>query len=371
MYTLPRNYVRRILGVCLGLGAWFYGMSFKQIVILGIIGLIFLFVIVPSIFRWSTLVQRQMVFLPWVHWPKHVDFDKPENEGLSGARNFYISTDLKVEVGVWHILPQDLIEESEKKSEKEKKDWFETSLSNGPAPIVLYLHGNTGSRAREHRIELYKVLQKLNYHVICFDYRGYADSSPITPSKTGVVQDALKVYEYAKSLAKETPIIVYGHSLGTAVSTEAVAQLCEQGDPPKALILESPFNNIHDEIKNHPMSFLWRKMPWFKWFFTGTLTKNDVGFVSDQRIGQIYVPILIMHAKDDLVVPYMLGERLYQAALAKRPLDAKPVNFVSFESELGLAHIFIYSAAETPSIIEHFVSKSIDDNWSDDPTKKI
>ena len=107
-----------------------------------------------------------------VHWPKHVDFDKPENEGLSGARNFYISTDLKVEVGVWHILPQDLIAESEKKSEKEKKDWFETSLSNSPAPIVLYLHGNTGSRAREHRIELYKVLQKLNYHVICFDIRG-------------------------------------------------------------------------------------------------------------------------------------------------------------------------------------------------------
>ena len=42
-----------------------YFRSFKQIVILGIIGLIFLFVIVPSIFRWSTLVQRQMVFLPW------------------------------------------------------------------------------------------------------------------------------------------------------------------------------------------------------------------------------------------------------------------------------------------------------------------
>ena len=62
-------------------------------------------------------------------------------------------------------------------------------------------------------------------------------------------------------------------------------------------LTESPFNNIHDEIKNHPMSFLWRKMPWFKWFFTGTLTKNDVGFISDQRIGQIYVPILIMHAK--------------------------------------------------------------------------
>ena len=67
----------------------------------------------------------------------------------------------------------------------------------------------------------------------------------------------------------------------------------------------------------------------------------------------------------------MLGERLYQAALAKRPLDAKPVNFVSFESELGLAHIFIYSAPNTPSIIEHFVSKSINDDWSKDQPKKI
>ncbi len=119
----------------------------------------------------------------------------------------------------------------------------------------------------------------------------------MTPSKTGVVQDALQVYDYVKQRAKDSPIIVYGHSLGTAVSTEAVAQLCESGNPPMGLILESPFNNIHDEIARHPMSFLWRKMPWFKWFFTGTLTKNDVGFISDQRIGSIYIPILIMHAK--------------------------------------------------------------------------
>ena len=147
-----------------------------------------------------------------VHWPKHIDFDKPENEGLQGARNFYINTDLKVEVGVWHILPHDLINEGQNKSQ----NWFDKSLSNGQT-IILYLHGNTGSRAREHRIELYKVLQKLNYHIICFDYRGYADSSPMTPSKTGVVDDALRVYEHTKKLAKDVPIIVYGHSLGKSL----------------------------------------------------------------------------------------------------------------------------------------------------------
>ena len=45
------------------------------------------------------------------------------------------------------------------------------------------------------------------------------------------------------------------------------------------------------------MAALWRKMPWFEWFFSGTLTKNDVGFVSDQHIKDIHIPILILHAK--------------------------------------------------------------------------
>ena len=84
--------------------------------------------------------------------------------------------------------------------------FHEFFFQNG-RPIVLYLHGNTGSRAREHRINLYKVLQNLNYHIVCFDYRGYADSSPIVPSKTGVVEDTLKVYDYVKSHAKNSPII--------------------------------------------------------------------------------------------------------------------------------------------------------------------
>jgi abhydrolase domain-containing protein 12 len=50
------------------------------------------------------------------------------------------------------------------------------------------------------------------------------------------------------------------------------------------------------------MSFLWRKMPMFDFFFTGALTNNDVGFVSDQKIKDISVPILILHAKVTLVL---------------------------------------------------------------------
>ena len=50
-------------------------------------------------------------------------------------------------------------------------DGYEKSLSDG-FPIILYLHGITGSRINGHRLELYKKLQALDYHVIAFDYRG-------------------------------------------------------------------------------------------------------------------------------------------------------------------------------------------------------
>lgn len=38
-------------------------------------------------------------------------------------------------------------------------------------PVVLYLHGNTGSRALNYRINTYKLLQKLGCHVVAMDYR--------------------------------------------------------------------------------------------------------------------------------------------------------------------------------------------------------
>lgn len=50
-------------------------------------------------------------------------------------------------------------------------------MRNSGRPIILYLHGNSGSRAGPHRKELYQILQELDSHVLCLDYRGYADST--------------------------------------------------------------------------------------------------------------------------------------------------------------------------------------------------
>jgi len=47
---------------------------------------------------------------------------------------------------------------------------YENLLSHGE-PIVIYMHGNSGTRANDHRIQLYHVLQNIDCHVIAVDYR--------------------------------------------------------------------------------------------------------------------------------------------------------------------------------------------------------
>lgn len=94
---------------------------------------------------------------------------------------------------------------------------FEEILRKTKDPIVLYLHGNTGTRANGHRVDLYKTLRQLGYHVIAMDYRGFADSSDISPTESGCVSDSYAMYRYIRNLTS-SPVFVYGHSLGRLIS---------------------------------------------------------------------------------------------------------------------------------------------------------
>ncbi|TRY78203.1 hypothetical protein TCAL_01751 [Tigriopus californicus] len=345
---------RRLLGLILLVIASYFGLPLWALITLAVLILIVVFLVIPSIFHWSFTVQRHMIFLPWVKWPKLVDFDHPEEQGLEGTINFYLESEEGIKVGVWHVLPMSMLHQSA----NQNLEWYQKSLGQGQ-PVVIYMHGNTGSRARDHRISMYQVLRKLGYHIICFDYRGYADSSPVMPTKRGVIQDGKTVIRYVRNHCGSVPIIIWGHSLGSSVSTHIVSDLSVEGNPPQALILESPFNNIKDEIRAHPMTWIWRKMPMFDWFFTGTLDHSDVGFQSDQCIQHIHVPLLILHAKDDLVIPFHLGKKLYQRAQETRLSHSKPVKMISFEESDGFAHIFIHTSPEVPKLVSEFIKDSL------------
>lgn len=120
--------------------------------------------------------------------------------------------------------------------------------------IVLYLHGNTASRGSGHRLDVYKLLRNLGYHVLSFDYRGYGDSDSVSPTEEGVVRDAMTVYNYIRNITSN-PIFIWGHSLGTGVATNMLSQLNHLDDKgAKGVILEAPFTNIMDEIRMHPFA---------------------------------------------------------------------------------------------------------------------
>jgi len=341
--------LRRLVWFIFAIVLAYQGLTLPQIAGLLICLAVVFFIALPFVFKYSKYIQRHLIFLPSVRLPRYINYEDPETEEIPGSRNFYLNSEPDIKIGVWQILPEQ-IQASHKTHSSE---WFEQQLTDGRT-VILYLHGNSNDRAGPHRVELYHVLRKMDFHVIAFDYRGYADSTPAPPNETGVVLDAMTVYNWVREkIAPGTNLIVWGHSLGTAVSSHLVSDLCLQGNRPDGLVLESPFNNIYDEIRNHPMAWMWRKMPYFDWF-SSTLENNDFGFVSDQRISVIDVPILILHAKDDFVVPFFLGQALYESALKLRDSSWPKVEFVEFESEHCYAHKYICRAPQLPQIISDF-----------------
>lgn len=107
-------------------------------------------------------------------------------------------------------------------------------------PTVLFLHGNSATRAFHARILHYKAFSlRLGANVLAIDYRGFADSTG-TPSEPGLVCDARAAWDWLVAEgAKEEDILVVGHSLGTGVASQLGAQLSREGIKCRGVVLLS------------------------------------------------------------------------------------------------------------------------------------
>ncbi|OBS59854.1 hypothetical protein A6R68_09022 [Neotoma lepida] len=303
--------------------------------------------------------------------PYFIDLKKPQDQGLNHTCNYYLQPEDEVTIGVWHTIPSIWWKNAQGKDQM----WYEDALASNH-PIILYLHGNAGTRGGDHRVELYKVLSSLGYHVVTFDYRGWGDSVG-TPSERGMTYDALHVFDWIKARSGDNPVYIWGHSLGTGVATNLVRRLCERETPPDALILESPFTNIREEAKSHPFSVatILLKNAFclvFRYIdtslaLTGSssiplqavelnlqMTKTPFSY----SVKHISCPLLILHAEDDPVVPFHLGKKLYNIAAPSRSFRDFKVQFVPFHSDLGYRHKYIYKSPELPRILREFLGKS-------------
>ena len=162
--------------------------------------------------------------------------------------------------------------------------------------MVLYLHGArwnlTGSVTRIDR------WRQLGFSVFAVDYRGFGKSSDVAPTEAYAYEDAEAAWDYLAKIAPNRPRFVVGHSLGGAIA----AELARRRPDVAGLVLEATFTSVGDMIEQSPWGFL------------------PVGLILTQKfdtlakMGELKMPVLITHGTRDSIVPFQMGERLYEAA---------------------------------------------------------
>lgn len=309
--------------------------------------LILFYFAIPAVIKIYPAVIAEIAFLNHFRWPPFVDLSRPDELGLNFTRSFHLPTTDGVMVGTWHVLPEEL---GVQYTGTEAESQFVHQLQSGHG-VILYLHGNAGTRAGWHRVQLYKLLSKAGFHVVTFDYRGYGDSSG-SPSEEGLVEDAVSVFKWLKSHTGSMPVYLWGHSLGSAVATISASRLCGEGADFSGLILEGPFNNFVEAASRHPLSAPFRVMPWFSWVFIEAIKYNNLQFASDQNIKGVKVPVVILHALDDGIVPYELGRKLYEVAMR----NCDDVKLVTFGADHGYGHKHIHKSPDLIPVIRKFIS---------------
>ncbi|HEY1475138.1 MAG TPA: alpha/beta hydrolase [Pseudolabrys sp.] len=172
--------------------------------------------------------------------------------------------------------------------------WYVPARDN--KPLVIYFQGNAeGLTARAGR---FTWLTADGTGLLALNYRGYGGSTG-RPSEDGLIRDATAAYDFARARTPTERIVLFGESLGTAV---AVALASEHEIA--ALILDAPFTSA---AAVGASAYPFAPVRW--------LMKDK--FRSDERIGRVSAPLLVLHGEQDGIVPVRFGAQLF--ALAREP----------------------------------------------------
>jgi pimeloyl-ACP methyl ester carboxylesterase len=196
----------------------------------------------------------------------------PVAAGFPAAEEMVLDTADGEKVIVWHVPPQQ------------------------GKPLILFLHGNGDFLAG--RVSRFRAITEDGTGLLALSYRGYAGSTG-HPTETGLLLDAATAYDYASARYAPQRIVIWGFSLGTgpAVALAAEHQIGK-------LILEAPYTSTADVASSR-----------FPLVPVRVLMKDQ--FRSDERIGKVTAPLLVMHGEHDPAIAIRFGERLF--ALAHEP----------------------------------------------------
>jgi fermentation-respiration switch protein FrsA (DUF1100 family) len=197
---------------------------------------------------------------------------QPASVGLPEAAEVVLDTVDGEKVIAWHAPPR------------------------GDKPVVIYFQGNGGGL--NLRVGRFRQIVANGLGLVALCYRGFGGSSG-KPTEAGLLHDAAAAYAFTAGLYPADRIVLWGESLGTGVAVALAAD-----HRVARVLLESPFTSAVD-VAAATYGFV----P-VRWLMKDT-------FRSDQRVGKISVPVLVVHGSQDTVIPIGFGERLY--ALIRAP----------------------------------------------------
>lgn len=173
--------------------------------------------------------------------------------------------------------------------------------SEGAPYWILFCPG-AGNSIHFRRVQTQlQQLAGLGYNVLAFDYRGFGRTGGI-PTESGLYDDAMAAYRYLTTVRRVAPsrVILAGRSLGSAVAVELATRV-----PSAGALLLSPIESV-------PATGAML----YPWVPVRILARNR--FDSIGKIARVRVPIVLVHATSDRLVPLEAARRLFSRVTAPK-----------------------------------------------------
>jgi fermentation-respiration switch protein FrsA (DUF1100 family) len=210
--------------------------------------------------------QRALMYFP------DTAHTTPAEAGLPEATELPLTAADGVHITAWFVAPQ------------------------ADKPVIVFFHGNGGSL--RYSVARFRELIGAGIGLVALEYRGYGGNEG-SPSEAGLIADGEVAYAYAAAHYPTKQIVIWGQSLGSGVAVAVAAE-----KPVGRIILEAPFTSTAAVASIR------------YWYIPVSLLMKDQ-FHSDTRIQKVTASLLILHGMKDQVVPFAMGERLFE--LANKP----------------------------------------------------
>lgn len=181
----------------------------------------------------------------------------------------------------------------------ETLDGWYVPAGGARSDLVIFFHGNAGNIG--HRLEYLRMFHDLGLATLIVDYRGYGLSTG-QPSEQGSYLDAEAAWRHATQaldFASER-IVLFGESLGGGVASWLAAK-----NRPAALVLASTFTSVPDMGAD-----LYPLLP--------IRLLANIRYDSLAQLAHIACPLLVIHSRNDDIIPFAHGQRLFDAARAPK-----------------------------------------------------